>query len=91
MKKYRTVAHIDGYNDGRFFVTVSGVELPPAALEMRREDFPEEIRDSAAPGKVFFAYANLTAATADEIGLEKIEAVWGETDFPLHFDDAPGP
>lgn len=86
MTHRRTVIHIDGIRgDGHVYCTVGGIALPPAALEMQISDFPESMRGEVMPGKVFFAQANLSAESADEIDLRDIEPEWGDPTFPLHF------
>lgn len=83
----RTVVHIDSIRADRVMVcTVSGVDLPVASVCVPMATMPGTMQHEAAPGRVFFAYANLNATRSEDVGVERIERRWGVTDGPLHFE-----
>lgn len=77
----RTVCHIDIVRRWTALVTVAGIDLPPASTSIDLADLPAD----PAPGKVFFAWANLRAERPRDVGLRDIEPQWADTG-PLHFE-----
>jgi hypothetical protein len=47
------------------------------------------MRQTVAPGRVFFARANLAARSSEQYEIADIEPAWG-TPGPLHFESEPG-
>lgn len=86
--KRRTVVYIDSFDpSGQIAMcTVSGVDLPSGIVPVLVSAMPGDMRLEAEPRRVFFAYANLNAERTEDVGVERIERRWGETDGPLHFE-----
>jgi hypothetical protein len=86
IRKWRTAIYVDRLETvcgvRRAVVTVAGVDLIRGANSVLLADLPP----NAEPGKVFFAYVNLAAQDAEDVGIERIEPQWGDTS-PIYFED----
>lgn len=86
MKLHRTTVYVDALEGSDVICTPAGVDAPPRSVSIDLRDFPESMQHEVEPGKVFFAYVDLAATGPGPIHVERIEARWGDTSGPLHFD-----
>jgi len=75
-KLYRTAVYVDHVGSQIVRCTPAGVDLPPGSAVVLVDEFPAELRDTLAVGKVFFARVNLNATSTAELVIGEIEPRW---------------